>query len=127
MTGFFCTFGTMRGLNKVTLIGNPGKDPEGQVLDDHIAVAPFALATPERCRDKHGQLQPHPDWHSIVLWRGPAALARAYRCKGSLGYIEGKLKNCHYDDKDGIRRYVTESEGEQLILPDKKTGEPSAP
>lgn len=114
----------MRGLNKVTLIGNLGKDPEVQVLEGNVAVAKFSLATSESYRDKSGQPHTSTDWHTVVLWRSLAELAQAYLRKGSLIYLEGKLKTRHYDDAAGQRHYVTEVIGEQLLLLDKKTGEP---
>ena len=113
----------MRGLNKVTLIGNLGKDPEVQVLDGNVPVARFSLATSETYRDKSGQSHTSTDWHSVVLWRGLAELAQAYLHKGSLIYLEGKLKTRHYDDAAGVRHYVTEVIGEQLLLLDKKPGD----
>ncbi|MBT9395566.1 single-stranded DNA-binding protein [Hymenobacter sp. NST-14] len=113
----------MRGLNKVTLIGNLGKDPELNVLEGNVAVAKFSLATSETWRDKNGQLHTSTDWHTIVLWRGLAELAQAYLRRGSLVYVEGKLKTRHYDDAAGVRHYVTEIIGEQLLMLDKKTGE----
>lgn len=114
----------MRGLNKVTLIGNLGKDPEINVLEGNLAVAKFSLATSESFRDKSGQLQTHTDWHSVVLWRGLAELAQAYLRRGSLVYVEGKLKTRHYDDPaTGQRRYVTEVVAEQVLMLDKKPGE----
>ena len=113
----------MRGLNKVTLIGTLGKDPEVQVLDGNVPVARFSLATSETYRDKSGQSHTSTDWHSVVLWRGLAELAQAYLHKGSLIYLEGKLKTRHYDDAAGVRHYVTEVIGEQLLLLDKKPGD----
>ena len=77
----------MRGLNKVTLIGNLGKDPEIQVLDGNVPVAKFSLATSETYRDKSGQLHTSTDWHTVVLWRGLAELAQACLRKGSLVYL----------------------------------------
>lgn len=114
----------MRGLNKVTLIGNLSKDPEISVLDGNVPIAKFSLATTETWRDKSGQPQRSTDWHSIVLWRGLAELAQAYLHKGSLVYVEGKLKTCHYDDAAGVRHYITEVVGEQLLMLDKRPGEP---
>ena len=101
----------MRGLNKVTLIGNLGKDPDVQVLDGHVAVAKFSLATSEIWRDKSGQPQTSPDWHTVMLWRGLAELAQACLHKGSLIYLEGKLKTRYDDDAAGVRHYVTEIVG----------------
>ncbi|WP_035564569.1 single-stranded DNA-binding protein [Hymenobacter sp. IS2118] len=113
----------MRGLNKVTLIGNLGKDPEVQVLDGNVPVARFSLATSESFRDKSGQLHTSTDWHTVVLWRGLAELAQAHLRKGSLIYLEGKLKTRHYADAAGVRHYVTEIIGEQFIMLDKKPGD----
>lgn len=107
----------------MTLIGNLGKDPEVQVLEGNVPVARFSLATSETYRDKGGQSQTSTDWHSVVLWRGLAELAQAYLRRGSLIYLEGKLKTRHYDDAAGVRHYVTEIIGEQVIMLDKKPGE----
>jgi single-strand DNA-binding protein len=111
----------MRGLNKVTLIGNLGNDPSIQTLEGNIKVAKFSLATTETFKDVNGQNHTTTDWHNIVLWRGLADLANNYLRKGSLVYIEGKLKTRSYDDKEGQKKYVTEIVAEQLILLDKKT------
>jgi single-strand DNA-binding protein len=110
----------MRGLNKVTLIGNMGKDPDITVLEGNISVAKLSLATTETFKDKAGQSQSTTDWHTIVAWRGLAELASKYLKKGSLVYIEGKIKNRTFDDKEGIRRTVTEILAEEIILLDKK-------
>lgn len=112
----------MRGLNKVTLIGNLGDAPDIQTLDGNVTVAKLSLATTEWFKDKNGQAHSNTEWHTVVLWRNLADLAGKYLQKGSLVYIEGKLKNRRYDDKDGIKRYVTEVIAEQLILLDKKSG-----
>lgn len=116
----------MRGLNKVTLIGNLGNESAIQTLEGNIKVAKFSLATTENYKDSNGQNQSTTDWHNIVLWRGLAELAEKYLHKGSLVYVEGKIKTRSYDDKDGQRKYVTEIIGEQLILLDKKLAEMSS-
>jgi single-strand DNA-binding protein len=111
----------MKGLNKVQLIGNLGNDPDFQVLEGNIPVAKFSLATSETYKDKYGVNQSSTDWHNVVLWRGLADLAKNYLSKGSLVYIEGKLKTRSFEDKDKQKKYVTEIIAEQLILLDKKT------
>ncbi len=113
----------MRGLNRVTLIGNLGNVPEFQVLEGGISVAKFSLATTEIFKDKNGQNHSDTEWHTVVLWRSLADLAHQYLKKGSLVYIEGKIKTRNYDNKDGSKRYVSEIIAEQLIMLDKKTGE----
>ncbi len=110
----------MRGLNKVTLIGNLGKDPDVQTLEGNIKVAKFSLATTETFKDSNNQTHSSTDWHTIVLWRGLAELAEKYLKKGSLVYIEGKLKSRSFEDREGIKKSVTEVLGDQLILLDKK-------
>ncbi len=111
----------MKGLNKVTLIGNLGKDPEIQILEGAIKVAKFSLATTETYKDDKGQTHSNTEWHTIILWRGLADLTEKYLVKGSLVYVEGKLKTRSYDDKAGNKKSVTEIIAEQVILLDKKT------
>jgi single-strand DNA-binding protein len=111
----------MRGINKVMLIGNLGKDPDVQVLEGNIAVAKFPLATTESYKDKTGKLMTQTEWHMVVLWRGLADLAHKYLRKGSLVYIEGRLKTRIWDDKDGNKKFATEIVGENLIMLDKRS------
>jgi single-strand DNA-binding protein len=82
----------MRGVNRVVLIGNLGKDPDLQYLEGNIAVAKFPLATTETYKDKNGTLVSQTEWHTIVLWRGLAELAQKYLHKGSLVFIEGRIR-----------------------------------
>jgi single-strand DNA-binding protein len=110
----------LQGLNKVTLIGNLGKDPEITVLDGNVKLAKFSLATTETFKDQTGTKQKTTEWHSLVAWRGLAELAEKYLHKGSSVYVEGKLKTRSYDDKDGRKVYVTEIQVEQIIMLDKK-------
>lgn len=110
----------MRGVNKVMLIGNLGKDPDVQVLEGNIAVAKFPLATTESYKDKTGKLMSQTEWHMVVLWRGLAELSHKYLHKGSLVYIEGRLKTRTWDDKDGNKKFATEIVGENLIMLDKR-------
>jgi single-strand DNA-binding protein len=114
----------MRGLNRVTLIGNIGNDPEYKTLQDGAPVAKFSIATTETYRLKNGETQSHTDWHTIIAWRGLATFASQYIHKGSLLYVEGKLRNRQYEDKEGMKKYVTEIVAEQVILLDKKAKSP---
>jgi single-strand DNA-binding protein len=113
----------MRGVNKVMLIGNLGKDPDVQILEGNITVAKFSLATTETFKDRNGKLVSQTEWHTIVLWRGLAELAQKFLHKGSTVYIEGRLHTRSWDDKDGIKKYGTEIIGENLIMLDKKAHE----
>jgi len=110
----------MRGVNRVTLIGNLGKDPDVQYLEGNIGVAKFSLATTETYKDKTGKLISQTEWHTVVLWRGLADLAQKYLHKGSLVFIEGRLKTRSWEDKDGNKKFATEIIGENLIMLDKR-------
>ena len=82
----------MRGLNRVTLIGNAGKEAEYKTLEEGTPVAKFSIATTETYRLKMGDTQSRTDWHTIVAWRGLASLVHQFIKKGSLLCIEGKLQ-----------------------------------
>jgi single-strand DNA-binding protein len=110
----------MRGVNRVQLIGNLGRDPDVQYLEGNIAVAKFPLATTETFKDKTGQSVSQTEWHTVVLWRGLAELAQKYLHKGSLVYIEGRLKTRNWEDKEKIKRQATEIVGDNLVMLDKR-------
>ena len=111
----------MRGVNRVTLIGNLGKDPDMQFLEGNIGVAKFSLATTETFKDRSGKLISQTEWHTVVLWRGLAELAQKYLHRGSLVYIEGRLKTRSWEDKDGNKKFATEIVGDNLIMLDKRS------
>lgn len=110
----------MRGVNKVMLIGNLGKDPDIQFLEGNIGVAKFSLATTETFKDRNGKLISQTEWHTVVLWRGLAELAQKYLHRGSLVYIEGRLKTRSWEDKEGNKKFATEVVGDNLIMLDKR-------
>ncbi len=95
-------------INKVTLVGNLGRDPEIRTLENGTKVGTFSLATNESYKDKNDQWQNLTEWHNIVVWRGLAERAERDLKKGSLAYIEGKITHRKYQDKDGNDRNVTE-------------------
>src|ERR1700679_470180 len=110
----------MRGVNKVVLIGNLGREPDLQYLEGNIAVAKFPLATTETYKDRSGTLVSQTEWHTIVLWRGLAELAQKYLHKGSLVFIEGRIRTRNWEDKDKNRRFSTEIVGDNLVMLDKR-------
>ncbi|RAJ03862.1 single-strand DNA-binding protein [Chitinophaga skermanii] len=110
----------MRGVNKVILIGNLGRDPDVQFLEGNIAVAKFSLATTETFKDRAGKLISQTEWHTVVLWRGLAELAQKYLHKGSLVYIEGRLRTRSWEDKEGNKKFATEVVGDNLVMLDKR-------
>ncbi|MEO7313770.1 MAG: single-stranded DNA-binding protein [Ginsengibacter sp.] len=114
----------MRGINKVILLGNTGKDPEYKTLQDGTPVAKLTLATTETFRLKNGETQTKTEWHTIIAWRGLATLVNDFVRKGSLLYVEGKLHNRTFEDTAGQQKYVTEIVADQILLLDKKVKEP---
>jgi single-strand DNA-binding protein len=103
------------------LIGNLGRDPDVQYLEGNIAVAKFPLATTETFKDRAGKLISQTEWHTVVLWRGLAELAQKYLHKGSLVYIEGRLRTRSWEDKEGNKKFATEVVGDNLIMLDKRS------
>src|SRR5438445_7089451 len=81
-----------KSLNKATLIGNLGKDPEVSYTASGVAVAKFSIATNERWKDAEGNVQERTEWHNIVAWRKLAEICGQYLKKGSKVYLEGKLQ-----------------------------------
>lgn len=110
----------MKGINKVILIGNLGKDPEVQKLEGDITVAKFTLATTETYKDKQGNRVDQTEWHNIVAWRQLADFCGKYLHKGSSVYVEGKLKTSSWTDKENIKKYRTEIIADTISFLDKK-------
>jgi single-strand DNA-binding protein len=109
-----------KGINKVILVGNLGKDPEVQYLEGGVAVAKFPLATTESYKNKQGERVDQTEWHNVVLWRGLAEVAEKYVKKGSRVYIEGKIRTRSYDDKDGNKKWFTEIVGDNMVMLDSR-------
>jgi single-strand DNA-binding protein len=106
----------MKSLNKATLIGHLGKDPEVRYTPNGDAVASFSIATNESWKDKDGNQQERTEWHNIVAWRKLAEICGEYLKKGARVYIEGKIQTRDYEDKSGVKRYVTEINASDLIM-----------
>ena len=98
-------------VNKVTLIGNLGRDPEIRRFENGAVVAKFSVATNENYRDKSGEWQKQTEWHDVVLWRYLAERAETTLKKGMMVYIEGKLTHRTWEDQDGNNRKTTEVVG----------------
>lgn len=98
-----------RGVNKVILVGNLGKDPEVRYLPNGGAVANITLATSESWRDKAtGEQKEQTEWHRVVLFGKLAEVAGEYLRKGSKVYIEGQLRTRKWTDQSGVEKYTTE-------------------
>ena len=98
----------MANLNKVTLIGRSGQDPEIRYTQSGNAVANATMATNDYWTDKQGEKQERTEWHSLVLWGKLADLAQSYLKKGSQVYVEGRLQTRDWEDQQGQKHYKTE-------------------
>lgn len=107
-------------INKVTLIGNLGSDPELNHLESGTAVARLPIATNERWKDKAGEWQDKTEWHNVILWRERAEQAAKILKKGMTIYVEGKITYRKYQDKDGNDKYITDIVGNQFKVVDWK-------
>lgn len=110
----------MRGVNKVILVGHLGKDPEFQMLEGNVSLARVTLATSESYKDKNGEVQTRTDWHNLVFWRVLAEQAQRFLKKGSLVYVEGKLRNREWEDKDKVKRYAVDVQVDTFTMLDRK-------
>ncbi|CVF69366.1 single-stranded DNA-binding protein [Serratia marcescens] len=98
-----------RGVNKMILLGNLGKDPEVRYTQNGGAIANLTIATSESWRDKQsGEQKEKTEWHRVVLFGKLAEVAGEYLRKGSQVYIEGKLTTRKWEDQAGAERYTTE-------------------
>jgi single-strand DNA-binding protein len=92
--------------NKIILVGNLGRDPELRYTPDSVAVCDFSMATNERKKDKQGEYHDVPTWFRVTLWRKQAENASKYLKKGSQVYIEGRLSQEEWQDRDGDTKYT---------------------
>ena len=97
-----------KGVNKVILVGNLGKDPEVRYTPNGKAVASLTLATSESWKDQGGQVQEKTEWHRVSIFGKLAEIAGEYLRKGSQIYIEGKLQTRKWTNKEGQDQYTTE-------------------
>lgn len=112
-----------RGVNKVILVGNLGKDPETKYMPSGDCVCNFSIATTEAWKDKaSGEKVEKTEWHNIVMYRKLAEIAGEYLRKGSQVYIEGKLKTRKWQDKSGNDRWTTEIEARDMQMLGGKGG-----
>ncbi|HEV2397327.1 MAG TPA: single-stranded DNA-binding protein [Candidatus Sulfotelmatobacter sp.] len=106
-----------KGVNKVILVGNLGRDPELKYTPQGTAVAKFSVATADRFKDKEGNWQDRTEWHNITAWGRTAEIAGEYLKKGRQVYIEGSLRTHSWDDKQtGQKKYMTEVVVNDLVL-----------
>jgi single-strand DNA-binding protein len=115
-----------RGVNKVILVGNLGKDPEVRYMPNGNAVANITLATSESWKDKTtGEQQEKTEWHRVVMFRRLGEIAGEYLKKGSQVYIEGKLQTRKWQDNSGNDRYTTEIVANEMQMLGSRGGSAS--
>jgi single-strand DNA-binding protein len=111
----------MASVNRVTLIGNLGKDPETRFMPDGKPVANITMATSETWKDRStGAKQEKTEWHRVSFFGPVAEIVGKYLRKGSKIYIEGKLQTRKWQDKDGADRYTTEIVANEMKMLDGK-------
>jgi single-strand DNA-binding protein len=106
--------------NKVQLIGNLGNAPEVKTFDGGKKVATFSIATSESYRNAKGEKITDTQWHRVVAWGKVAEIAEKYLVKGREVAVEGKLVNRNYTDKEGVKKYVTEVQVNEILLMGEK-------
>src|SRR6202012_401374 len=95
-----------KGVNKVFLLGNVGKDPEIRATQGGMTIASFTLATADRQKDQQGNWQDKTEWHNLVAFSRTAEIVRDYVKKGTQIFVEGKIQTRSWDDKEsGQKRY----------------------
>ena len=104
-----------RSLNRATLIGNLGADPEVRTVGSGNRVAHFSLATSRSWKDADGTPHERTDWHRVVVWGARVEVVEQYLRKGERVYIEGEIQNRSFADGEGTTRYVTEINARELL------------
>lgn len=108
-------------INKVTLVGHLGGDPEIRTLENGTPVGRFSVATNENYKDKEGNWQSLTEWHNVVVWRDLAERAKNLK-KGSTVYVEGKISYRKYTDKEGVEKSLTDIVAATFRMLDKREG-----
>ena len=102
--------------NRVQLIGNVGNDPEIKNLEGGKKIATISIATKDVYRDANGERQENTQWHKVTAWGNVAEIVEKYVTKGKQVAIEGKLSYRNYEDKNGVKQYVTEITANEIQL-----------
>lgn len=114
----------MASLNKVTLIGNVGKDPEIKTFASGNKVASITLATTERYKDRNGEQKEETEWHSVQAFGKLADVVERFVHKGSLLYLDGKIRTRSYE-ADGRTMYRTEILADHIQMLDRRENRPA--
>ena len=107
----------MVGVNKVILIGNLGAKPEMKYTSSGVPMCKFSIATTERWGvDDKGERREHTEWHNITAWRKLAEICGQYLDKGTKVYIEGSIRTRTYTGDDGVKKWFTDIQADQMVL-----------
>lgn len=106
----------MASVNKAIILGNLGRDPELKYMPNGDAVCNFSIATTDTWKDRDGNQQEKTEWHNIVAFRRLAEICGEYLKKGKQVYIEGKIQTRSWEDKDGVKKYMTEIVANQMQM-----------
>lgn len=98
----------MASFNKIVIVGYLGRDPEIRYTPDGTAVCNFSIATSEKRKDKGGDMQEQTTWFRVTVWRNQAEAVHKYLTKGRQVYVEGRLRQEEYTDRDGNKRAALE-------------------
>lgn len=112
-----------KGINKVILVGNLGKDPDARFMPNGNAVTKIAVATSETWKDKQtGEKQERTEWHQVIFFNRLAEIAGEYLKKGAKVYIEGSLRTRKWQDQSGADKYTTEIIARDMQMLDSRGG-----
>ena len=112
-------------VNKVTLIGRLGQDPEIRFTGDGAAVASFSVATNESWKDQSGEIQDRTEWHRVVMYGRMAETATEYMKKGQMVYVEGRLHTREWEDQNQIKRKTTEIRCDNFTMLGRRSDAPT--
>ena len=117
----------MKSVNKAIVIGRVGQDPEFKTLPSGDGLVNLSIATTDRWRDKNSnEMRERTDWHRVTFYRKSAEIVRDYVLKGHLLYVEGRLRNSKWQDKEGVERSRTEIEVQEFQMLTPKNSSPQA-
>jgi single-strand DNA-binding protein len=110
-----------KGVNRVTIIGNLGNDPDSKTTQSGSQITTLSVATSESWKDKQtGQQETRTEWHRIVFFNRLAEIAAQYLRKGSKVYVEGSLRTRKWQDQQGVDKYTTEIVGKEMQMLDSR-------
>jgi single-strand DNA-binding protein len=110
-------------LNRCTILGYLGQDPELRTTQNGTSVVSMSVATTDKWKDKAtGEMQENTEWHRIVCWGKQGETCNQYLTKGSQVYLEGRLQTRQWEDKDGVTRYTTEIVASRVLFTGKGGG-----